>query len=203
MEIVLIRHSITASNLKNRYNGATDDPLCREGIALARESGCFPDVDRVFVTPLRRTQETAAILFPRAAQTVVPGLREMDFGDFENRSADEMADDPAYRAWVDGGCTAPCPRGEQMSGFCDRCERAFAELVRAERDAGRLVFVIHGGSIRAVLHGFYEQRRPFYDWYAKNCRGFRASLDWDGDRPVLRACTPLETLNELEAPAHG
>jgi len=38
---------------------------------------------------------SAAILFPNAQQRVCTGLREMTFGDFEGRSAQEMADDPA------------------------------------------------------------------------------------------------------------
>ena len=50
MRVVLIRHSKTAGNLKGRYIGTTDEPLCEEGIRLLGEklSGggaclCKPD----------------------------------------------------------------------------------------------------------------------------------------------------------------
>ena len=33
-----------------------------------------------------------------------PGLREMDFGDFEGRSAAELKEDVRYHAWVDSWC---------------------------------------------------------------------------------------------------
>lgn len=197
MNIYLIRHSITAGNLRHFYNGRTDDPLCPEGVALARASGAYPGVERVFVSPLRRTQETAALLFPRAAQTVVPGLQEMDFGDFEGRSADQMAADAPYRAWVDGQCLGRCPGGESYDGFCGRARTAFEALARRERAAERLVLVVHGGTIRAVLSGFAAEPRTFFDWYAHNCRGFFARLRWEDGRPVLRDCRELETLAEL------
>ena len=103
MQIYLIRHGQTAGNALRRYIGSTDQPLTPEGAEGAKAAGARRSVQSVFVTPLVRTQQTACILFPDAEQTVVPALREMDFGDFEDRSFEDMKDDPAYRAWVDGG----------------------------------------------------------------------------------------------------
>ena len=38
MQLLLIRHSITAGNLEHRYIGCrTDEPLCEAGIALAQQ----------------------------------------------------------------------------------------------------------------------------------------------------------------------
>ena len=37
MEIMLIRHSMTAGNLQRRYVGRTDEGLCPEGIELAEQ----------------------------------------------------------------------------------------------------------------------------------------------------------------------
>ena len=106
MRIYLIRHAKTAGNALNRYIGCTDSPLCEEGIASAKAAGGDSALKSVIVTPLMRTQQTARILFPNAEQCIVSGLSEMDFGDFEDRSADDMVNDAAYRAWVDSGSSS-------------------------------------------------------------------------------------------------
>jgi alpha-ribazole phosphatase len=83
MQIILMRHGLTAANMKRLYNGRTDDPLCAEGIAHARASGTDATVTQLYASPMKRALETARIKFPNAEITVYDELREMDFGDFE------------------------------------------------------------------------------------------------------------------------
>ena len=101
MKVYLFRHGQTPGNAAHRYLGITDEPLSELGMETARKAGCDPTVSKVLVSPLKRTQMTAAILFPNAKQRVCDSFREMDFGDFEGRSAEEMANDPDYRRWVE------------------------------------------------------------------------------------------------------
>ncbi len=105
MEIELIRHGETLWQGQKRYQGRSDVPLSPAGRQALRPAEGCPAV--VYVTALCRTGETAAILFPQARQVAVPGLEEMDFGAFEGRNFQDMADDPAYRTWVEGGCLGP------------------------------------------------------------------------------------------------
>lgn len=49
MRVVLIRHSKTAGNLKGRYIGTTDEPLCEEGIRLL-EGKNYPAAELVYVS---------------------------------------------------------------------------------------------------------------------------------------------------------
>lgn len=56
--------------------------------------------EKVYITALQRTRQTAERLFPQARLVVVEDLGEMNFGRFEGRSAAEMEEDPSYRAWV-------------------------------------------------------------------------------------------------------
>lgn len=171
MQVILIRHSKTAGNELRRYIGRTDEPLSPAGVALAQSRGQDASVEKVYVTPLLRTRQTAEILFPNARQIVVEGLREMDFGTFENRSAEEMEHDDAYRAWVDGGCIAPCPDGEGREAFSRRVCAAFADVLAHERGE-KAVFVVHGGTIMAVMERFARPKRGYYDYGAANCRGY-------------------------------
>lgn len=168
MEILLVRHGATAGNLLRRHIGVTDEPLCPEGrAALSVLDGT---VDTVYVTPLLRTQETASILFPQAVQEVVEGLREMDFGAFENKNYQELAHDPSYQEWVDGWCEGPCPGGESRRQFCNRVCAAFAALVddALAKKLPRLVIVAHGGTIMAVGEAFALPKKGYFDWKVPN-----------------------------------
>ena len=131
MRVWLLRHGETDWNARRRYLGRTDLPLSGRGRLALIRADFAPD--RVYVSPLGRTAETAELLFPGARQIVVPDLREMDFGVFEGKSWREMEDLPAYRAWVEGGCVDAPPGGESRRAFADRVCAAFASLVEIGR----------------------------------------------------------------------
>ncbi|MBR3560863.1 MAG: histidine phosphatase family protein [Oscillospiraceae bacterium] len=187
MSIWLLRHGRTQFNDERRYQGMLDIPLSPVGAAELRAAEFAPET--VYVSPLRRSQETARIVFPDARQIVVDDFAEMDFGAFDGRTADEMAEDAAYRAWVDGDCTARCPGGESRAAFCDRSCAAFERLL----DDGKtcqgklLVIVAHGGTLRAVMERFALPERDYFDWMSGNGGGYRLSFDaalWDARRKL-------------------
>ena len=193
MQITLIRHSKTPGNAEYRYNGRTDEPLSPEGIELARQAGTDPDVKRVYVTPLQRTQQTAAILFPNAEQIVVDDLREMDFGDFEGFNYSDLEHNAAYRIWVEGGCIDPCPNGEGREEFSDRICAAFDGIVREglQRGEKSLTFVVHGGTIMSIMECHVLPRQEYYSYRTKNCRGYRCRVNTD-ERLMLTDIVPWE-----------
>lgn len=129
--VYLIRHGLTEGNRLRRYIGRTDEPLCAAGRA-ALSAAPLKGIETVYVSPLLRARETAAILFPHARQIVVDDLREMDFGAFENRSADDMKNDAAYRAWVDGLCEGDCRAARTAAALSRaRCGRSRTSARRA------------------------------------------------------------------------
>ena len=174
-EILLLRHGKTPGNALRQYIGRTDETLSAEGRAELEKFHYAP-ADSVYISPMLRCRETAEILFPGAQQTAVDALREMDFGHFEGRSYLDMAEDTEYQAWLDSDCEAPIPGGENKADFTDRCCAAF-EKILAEDASDRLVFVVHGGTIMAVLSRFAEPARSYYDWSVGNGHGFR--LRWE------------------------
>ena len=197
MKLLMIRHAQTAGNLLRRYIGATGEPLCPEGVRAARAAAPAWRPEAVFITPLLRTRQTAAIMFPDVPQVVVPALREMNFGRFEGRSAAEMEQDTAYRAWVDGGCTGACPDGESREEFCARVCAGFAQTLRqlAASNAQRAVFVVHGGTIMAVLSRFARPEMEYYDGAVGNCRCVQCEAEFsDGALTLTR-------VQKLDAPA--
>lgn len=174
MRITLIRHGKTAGNSELRYIGRTDEPLAPAGIMQLKAQNTDYALNKVYVSPLRRTQQTAAILFPNAKQIIVDALQEMDFGDFEGRSYNEMAEDADYRVWVDSDCLAPCPNGESRSSFATRVCNAFRGILTQAEAQGdsNLVFVVHGGTIMAIMEHFAVPHKDYYDYSVKNCSGY-------------------------------
>ena len=204
-EIVLIRHGVTKGNAERRYIGSTDESLltketerlCELRRALVEKNASLAAVKNVFVSPLKRCRETASLLFPEAAQTVVPDLRECDFGAFEYRNYEELKDEPAYQRFIDTMGESGFPGGESREVFSRRCAGAFSNVCRkameaaGERDDreadGPLVFVVHGGTIMAVMDAFAEPHRDYYDWQVRPGEGFAASLEIREGTPVLTA----------------
>ena len=187
-ELLLIRHGKTAGNLLGRYIGSrTDEPLCdegREGLAGKQ----LPEVERLYVSPMKRCVETAEILWPgfdRKKMQKVTDLRECDFGDFENKNYKELSGNGDYQAWIDSNGTLPFPNGESMDAFKNRCREAFARIVEevsgAEQEwiaSGktgifRAGIVVHGGTIMAILEQYGYPKAAYFDYQVKNGCGYR------------------------------
>ena len=195
MQVYLFRHGQTAGNAESRYLGVTDEPLSPKGIETAKSAGNDPTVTEVLVTPLRRTQMTASILFPNARQSIVSGLREMDFGDFEGRSARDMEHDPDFRYWVEvTRCMGPCPHGDARLVFQHRVCAAFRREVEQAMEAGRerLYFVVHGGVIMSVMDRFAFPEAPYFSWRLDNCQGYRCNVQMGPEGLVLTDVCHLE-----------
>ena len=181
-ELILIRHGKTAGNLLGRYIGSrTDEPLCdegREGLAGKQ----LPEVERLYVSPMKRCVETAEILWPgfdRKKMQKVTDLRECDFGDFENKNYKELSDCPEYQAWIDSGGTMTFPGGENPEEFRKRCVRGFEKVIKECRhDQIKSVAVVaHGGTIMSIMDRYArdENGQPdgsYYDYQVKNGEGY-------------------------------
>ena len=126
MELILLRHGTTRGNLERRYIGSgSDQPLCEEGRALAmRAKAYYPPVERVFATPMKRTFETAAIVYPDLLIETAYGLQETHFGNYEGKTYDDLKDDPYYRQYIAGDLDLKCPGegGESRREFAERCK---------------------------------------------------------------------------------
>lgn len=189
MKFYLIRHGQTPYNKEYRYQGKrTDLPLSAEGRAALRPVRDLSP-QRVYVTSLSRTGETASILFPGAEQVIVPGLEEMDFGTFEGRNYREMEHDPAYRAWVDSRCTGRCPDGEDLETFSNRVCQALITLVdQALQDhLTELIVVAHGGTQMAAMARLATPKQEYFSHPAQNGEGYLLEIDperWAADHTM-------------------
>ena len=151
MKIYLIRHGKTQGNLERRYIGATDEPLCKEGLSLLKKNK-YPNADIVFSSPMQRCLMTAAAIYPTHTPVICGGLREMNFGDFEGKCYDELKDNAA------------------------RCQSAFETCLSQIKDfsasqhisSPKAAFIIHGGAIMSIMQKYGTPKGEYYKWQIEN-----------------------------------
>lgn len=146
--ILLVRHGETDWNLERRVQGHSDTPLNETGRRQAIElATALADerVDAVYSSDLVRAHETARILADRKGLgvTVIPELREKDFGTWEGFTDQEILrrfPEARVGQWGDG------ETHEDMAG------RVIESLQRIAQShpGGRVLVVAHGGPLRAV-----------------------------------------------------
>lgn len=198
MKVYLLRHGETKYNVLKKYQGSRDIPLSDKGRGELVRADISPHT--VYVTPLRRTVQTAEILFPDARLIPVPDLREMDFGVFEGRSYLDMAGDPDYRAWVDSGCEDKIPgRGSGGRSSAAGSARPFPRwwTGRCPRGKTTLVILAHGGTQMAVMERYALPHKNYFEWCAPNAGGFVLDASrWQPDRTLALLETVRYTKGE-------
>jgi alpha-ribazole phosphatase len=144
----LVRHGPTHARA---MVGWTDLPADLSDIAaLARLSAHLPEGAPVISSDLSRAVATADALGPRPRMAHDPGLREMHFGQWEQRAFAEVeAESPdLIRAfWETPGEVRP-PGGESWN---ELATRTWAALDRLRGLAPDLIVVAHFGPIVAAL----------------------------------------------------
>ena len=180
IHLLFIRHGATAGNLEKRYIGSTDEPLCDIGIAQveALKQHNF-QADYLYVSPMRRTRQTAEILFPQMPFALVRDFRETDFGLFEGKTAKELSSSAEYQAWVDSMCLNPIPQGESIADFKARCCAAFEVIMNSIPNHSCAAFVVHGGVIMSILEAYAQPKKEFYDYHIENGKFICCGYDND------------------------
>lgn len=192
MNIFFIRHGMTSGNLKKRYIGVTDEPLCDEGIEklYARyDDGSYNDVLKaaadtsciIWRSPMLRCAQTAEIIFAGEKNNIETDLMECDFGKFENKNWIELTGDVDYQAWIDSGGRLPFPDGESQAGFRARCGKAFRRIISAGEKSGTetVIFVVHGGTIMSIMAEYGKPRKDYFEWHVENACGIKCL--WNGE----------------------
>ena len=146
-ELLLVRHGETAANVAGRFLGRSDAPLTdsarREAAALGP---LVPRVDLVVSSPAQRAIETAERL-GLGAPVIEPAFREIDFGEWEGLTQDEVAElDPAGFAAFDAGDIEGFPGGESVEAVARRT----VDAVERHQSPALLV-VTHATVIRILV----------------------------------------------------
>ena len=157
MELVLVRHAEPTEDARGRCYGRLDVKLSESGCEQCRRLAAHlsdEPVAAIMCSPRLRARDTAdAIAEPHGLPvTVLDQLRELDFGEFEGRTYDEIATSrpELYERWMTEPTTLRFPGGEGYADLRARVIDAVAQL-RATHDGRMVVAVTHGGVVRAVV----------------------------------------------------
>ncbi len=157
-EVILVRHGASADAMPGApfplIDGRGDPPLSETGRAQAQAVGdrlSHEEIARLFVTPLRRTQETAApfAAATRLEPTVVESLAEVRLGDWEGGEyrLRVAARDPIIRRVFDEERWDLIPGAESPESLTDRVRAGLEEIVEVTGPDAVAVAVLHGGVI--------------------------------------------------------
>ncbi len=150
--------------------------------------GIYPDdADaKCYTTDMLRTEQTFSLIYGEREHEAFPPLRELDFGDFEMKSYDELKDDPDYQTWInDTTETLPPPGGESTCDFRARVLEGFTELLRNQEEWAEnllqkklnvkplTIVVCHSGPIAEILQNeFPNEKENFYQWLPDPGHGY-------------------------------
>ena len=151
MLLYLARHAQTASSAVDSFNGQRELPLTDHGREQATKLGARlfgVAFSAVYRSPLGRTGETAALVVPDQKALIVPGLIEIDYGEWEGLGPKEVElRYPArYTAWVGAPDQVGPPGGETAQRVADRAMAAL-EYIRARHEEGAAGEVAPGPAI--------------------------------------------------------
>ena len=176
-KIHLIRTGSTSERLAGSYVGQMDCPLCDKGrdelFALAGRH-TYPRADIVFTSPLARCVETAGILYPGVQARVIPGLADLNLGEFEGKTPEQLSANAAFSAWLENSLENPPPGGERLTDFTQRITAALGEIfaVMMDNRIRNAAAVSHAGVIMTLLSAAGLPKAPPHEWLIPNGRGY-------------------------------
>jgi alpha-ribazole phosphatase len=185
--LLLIRHAEPDDDARGRCYGRLDIGLSSVGVANAERLGrSLRDVElaAVYTSPRCRAVQTAAAF--SATPIVDERLRELDFGELEGRTYEEIELERPdfFRGWMEAPTRVQFPGGESYAELRARVAAAIDALVAAHSGAAVAV-VAHGGVVRAALAsalGLSDERA-----FALDVGYARVSvIDWFDTTPIVR-----------------
>ncbi|MDR2687132.1 MAG: histidine phosphatase family protein, partial [Oscillospiraceae bacterium] len=133
----------------------------------------------LFVSPLERCIETARILYPGLTPIELPGLKEYFFGEFEDKTPEQLQGHPLFPRWIAGEPGLAPPFAEDLPRFQARVSETFVKLCDGLLKTGArdCAVVTHGGVVMALLAAFGLPEAPMHDWLAPSGCGFTLRIE--------------------------
>ena len=185
VDLFLVRHCITDWNKEKRYLGHTDrGVLISELTQLNKLQKKLMEIsfDQVFTSDLRRCRETLAYMNIPSQHSVDTRLREINFGDWEGKTYNELKDDRTYQDWLNNWEEHSIPNGESADTFKARIDSFIQDLLHQSIQStqnGKETFLImtHGGVIRYIVSSFVPTI-DFWELTVTHGHGIHLTLVW-------------------------
>jgi broad specificity phosphatase PhoE len=155
MELILVRHGETIWNREGRVQGFSDIDLNDTGVHQARQLALSlktTQISAIYSSPLIRAQSTTRIIneYHHAPVYIEPGLMEMDQGDFEGLTFQELmvCEKGFLQRWMSDPASVQMPNGESFIEVQKRAWKVIEGIIDKSEDA---VVVSHNFTIAAIL----------------------------------------------------
>jgi probable phosphoglycerate mutase len=182
MQLYVVRHGETQANAQGRYQGSLDADLNENGVMQAQglREKLPVHIDSVVVSPLRRAQQTAQIIFADSLLTArtLDAFRERSVGVFEGLTQHEARErypdlwaQNITRRWA----LAPTD-GESIAQLFERVRAGLNELLAA--NAHQVVVLVAHGFVAKALRALVRQDlSDFFDWQLRNGEVLSLQID--------------------------
>ncbi|WP_342600105.1 histidine phosphatase family protein [Psychrobacillus sp. FSL H8-0483] len=189
--ITLIRHLPTQGNREKKYIGWTDEPI----ISGIKTKFLSQEMKQVIGSDLLRCRQTAKQIFKEVPYFPNRQLRECSFGDWEEKTYNELKEVPLYKEWLNDFRAVVPPNGESLVDMEERVLQAFYDVVK---DFEQPIMVTHGGPIRFLLTKFAPIEKNFWDWEVPHGSSYK--LQWADKKDVLegKRCTSFSVEHLME-----
>jgi broad specificity phosphatase PhoE len=155
MELILVRHGETPLNRESKVQGITDIELNDKGRRQADQLALsFKDheIHQIYSSPLKRAYKTAEAInqFHDVPIHKKSGLMEMDQGDFEGFSFQELmaCEKDFLLRWIADPATIKMPNGESFIEVQERAWSIIGDIIMQPETA---LVVSHNFTIAAIL----------------------------------------------------
>jgi probable phosphoglycerate mutase len=203
-EVLLVRHGQSAAYVDGRpfalVDGQGDPPLSELGTrqaALVASRLAADRIDAIYVTPLRRTSQTAEPLARKAGLEMIvePGLREVFLGEWEGGEFRKRVaqNDPVSQRMTAEQRWDVIPGAESSEALASRVRSAIARLA-ASHPGQRVAAFTHGGIVGEAL-ALASGSRPFAFLGAENASISRLVIV--GDMWIVRGFNDVAHLDGL------
>ncbi|MFT4054127.1 MAG: histidine phosphatase family protein [Novosphingobium sp.] len=168
-QIILVRHGssvgATVDTIELGPLSISDPVLSLDGEVQAQAVGAAlarTAISAVFVTPLRRTRQTAAPLVQATGlqPQVIDDLREVHMGDFEHTFYEHAhARNPLIARMFAEERWDVIPNAEPVDDFAERVRRGMAHLLDGVGEGETSVLFSHAGTIAEICRQATQSRR--------------------------------------------
>jgi broad specificity phosphatase PhoE len=155
MELILVRHGETLFNKERKVQGIADIELNDTGLRQAHQLALSlkdHEIHQIYSSPLRRAYQTAEAInqFHDVPINRRSGLMEMDVGDFEGLSFQELrANEKDFlQRWIADPAMTKMPNGESIIELQERAWNVIEDIIIQAENA---LVVSHNFTIAAIL----------------------------------------------------
>ena len=168
-QLLLIRHAEVEARYQHVFGGSVDmdiSPRGHEQAALLARYLKTKPFDALYASPMKRVQQTLAPLLNNGTPkpTILPGLREVDFGDWTGHGWDAVREKFGVHAftWLDQLESGAIQNAENVTTYRQRVGDSLQQILSP--NAGKSIAVFcHGGVIRMMLSILLKMPLPKTD----------------------------------------